>query len=70
MAINKPSITTTSLAEAGVSIQLVDVRPSLNDAINPPEKPGKLVAYHNPISQTIELFVTSFDGILWLPVGN
>ena len=70
MGVNKPSITTTSMAAAGVSIKFVETRPSLNEVISPADIPGRLVAYYNSAGQSIELYITSFDGTFWMPVGN
>lgn len=70
MTVNRPSITTTALKEAFVSIEIMSSRPDLSIVIDPPDNPGRVVGFYNPQTDGVELYITSATGDFWIPISN
>lgn len=70
MAINPVSIASDSILTNTNSV--VEVRytepPAPSEILNPPETPGKLVAYYNGANDVTRLYIVSRSGLRMLPM--
>jgi hypothetical protein len=50
-------------------IDIVNARPDLNTANNPPETPGRIIGYYSATTNSVELYCASQGGTFWLRMG-
>ena len=65
MAINSVSMTSQSITEnTDAIIEVRYVEPPLpEELMDPPETPGKLIAYYNGVDDTTSLFIVDRSGL-------
>lgn len=70
MAINHSSIASQSVEGMQLAIlQIVTVRPEVNEILDPPQTPGMLVGYYSAETDKVELFTISPGGTFWVKAG-
>lgn len=70
MAINRVSLTSESIntnTEAVVEVVYAQP-PNPEDILDPPQTPGKLVAYYNGANDRASLYIVSRSGLRLLPM--
>ena len=70
MAINRVSLTSESITtntEAVIEV-IYSEPPFPEDILDPPQTPGKLVAYYNGVDDTTSLYLVSASGLRLLPM--
>lgn len=50
-------------------LQIVTVRPEVNEILDPPQTPGMLVGYYSAETDKVELFTISPGGTFWVKAG-
>ena len=70
MAINRVSFTSQSITtNTEAVVEVVYATPPLPEEIlDPPQTPGKLVAYYNGADDTVSLYIVNRAGLRLLPM--
>lgn len=70
MTINRVSLTSESIhtnTEAVVEVRYTQP-PTVDDILDPPETPNKLIAYYDGVSDSVSLYIVNRSGLRLLPM--
>jgi hypothetical protein len=63
MAINPSSLTSQAIsANTDTTIELVFVEPEIRFPLDPPQPPGKMIAFYNGATDLMTLYVVGYSG--------
>jgi hypothetical protein len=69
MAINRSFVSTQDISQVtNATVEIVATRPDMNNLIDPPETPNRMIGYYNGLGDFVELYVVDASGLRWIRV--